>query len=301
MTIPNEQLLAWANQGAIVLSKQTHESIRFALSSDKSLVKNKNYEIYLQGSYKNSTNIRGDSDVDVVVEMMSAFSPDISNLSPQEKENYYQAYPNIASYGWRNFKADVLESLKAYYGDNAVIEGNKSLKIQSSSGRLSADIIPCIQHRKFTSFVDLTNNHYIDGIKFYTKDTNSPVVNYPKLHYEKGVEKNSDSRTNGWFKPSVRMIKNVRNKMIEQGLIRVGTAPSYFIENLLYNVPDNCFGGSYEKTYYNSVDWLLTADLKVLRCQNQQSYLFGNGSTCWDIDGAKELIEGLKNIWNGWR
>lgn len=86
MTISEAQLEVWANQGAVVLSKQTHESIRLALAADSSLIKGKDYEIYLQGSYRNTTNIRGDSDVDIVVELKSTFAPDTSLLSAFEKK-----------------------------------------------------------------------------------------------------------------------------------------------------------------------------------------------------------------------
>ena len=42
------------------------------------------YVSYLQGSYRNDTNIRGDSDVDLVLELNSVFKHDASVLSEYE-------------------------------------------------------------------------------------------------------------------------------------------------------------------------------------------------------------------------
>lgn len=58
MAISQEKLKSWALQGATVTAKSTHESVRNALKSSDEL-KRINFEVYLQGSYKNSTNIRG--------------------------------------------------------------------------------------------------------------------------------------------------------------------------------------------------------------------------------------------------
>jgi hypothetical protein len=37
--------------------------------------------------------------------------------------------------------------------------------------------------------------------------------------------------------------------MIDAGAIEDGVAPSYFLEGLLYNVPNDNFGSSYEDTF----------------------------------------------------
>jgi len=60
MAIPEAQLETWSHQGATVTSESTNGSIKTALESSNSKIKNKNTDIYLQGSYKNSTNIRFD-------------------------------------------------------------------------------------------------------------------------------------------------------------------------------------------------------------------------------------------------
>ena len=49
---------------------------------------------------------------------------------------------------------------------------------------------------------------------FYVPAENRWVINYPKLHYKKGVEKNQN--TDGKYKPTVRMFKNVRTYLIDR-------------------------------------------------------------------------------------
>ena len=84
MPIPESQLETWSHQGAVTTAKQTHESIRKALNPHTWPTGVK-YEVYLQGSYKNTTNIRGDSDVDVVAQLNSTFQHDLSELSDYQK------------------------------------------------------------------------------------------------------------------------------------------------------------------------------------------------------------------------
>ena len=85
MGIPESQLETWSHQGAITTANATHESIRNALNSYE-FPDGVDFEVYLQGSYKNDTNIRGDMDVDLAVQINSTF---YSNLSEEQKRNLY--------------------------------------------------------------------------------------------------------------------------------------------------------------------------------------------------------------------
>ena len=82
MAIPESQLETWSHQGAITTAKATADSIKNALNSYINRPDGVEFEIYLQGSYKNDTNIRGDSDVDVVAQLNSTF---YNNLSEDQK------------------------------------------------------------------------------------------------------------------------------------------------------------------------------------------------------------------------
>jgi hypothetical protein len=91
--------------------------------------------------------------------------------------------------------------------------------------------------------------------------------------------------------------------MIEGGLIAEGSAPSYYIEGLLYNVPDDQFVGDYQDIFLNTLNWFYkTQDRTEFLCANQQYYLLrDNSHTCWPCaDGAK-FIDGVIKLWNDWK
>jgi predicted nucleotidyltransferase len=296
MGIPEDQLNRWSQQGAQTTAKATHESIRTALSADSSSIKGKEYEIFLQGSYKNDTNIRGDSDVDVVVKLTSTFSSNKDELPAEEQQLHKEAYRD-ATYSWTDFRRDVLESLRKYYG-SLVTEGNKSIKIAARPGTLNADVVVSCQYRKYRRFRSSTDNSYADGIIFWTRPDNNCIISYPKPHYDNVVEKNR--LTNMQFKPSVRMFKNARTHLVDKGVISDALAPSYFIECMIFNVPNSKFDTSFRNTYCNVAKWLNEVEIKELYCPNNEIKLFGTDSRQWSVDSAKSFISHLIRLWNNW-
>jgi hypothetical protein len=286
--IPESQLETWSHQGAINTAKATHESIRNALNSYK-LPDGVDFEVYLQGSYKNDTNIRGDMDVDLAVQINSTF---YCNLS-EEQKRYLGLSP--ASYEWNDFRSDVLSALKDYYGLLTITEGNKSIKVEAISGRLPADVVVCAQYRKYKS---LNSYDYVEGITFWTRNEKRQVINYPKIHYNNGVKKHQN--TNNQYKPVVRMFKNIRSYLGEKDYISSSLAPSYFLECLLYNLSNTNFIGSYRDTFCNIVNWLNKANLEAFVCQNEQLKLFGDTPEQWSIYDAERFIQKLIKLLNDW-
>ena len=299
MGIPESQLETWAHQGAVTTARATHVSIRNALRADNSPIKNKDFEVYIQGSYKNSTNIRGDSDVDVITQLNSSFRRDLTALSNDERTLYKQAHSD-ATYLWKDFRADVMQALQSYYSSSSISEGDKSLKVAGGSGRLPADVVVCLQYRKYLRFQSLDDQQYVEGIAFYALREGRWIINFPKPHYNNGVNKNSQSRTNGWYKPTVRCFKNARTYLVENREIDETLAPSYFLECLIYNVPDAKFGINYQNTFVNVINWLAEADFNDLVCQNEQLLLFGSIPEQWSIENANGLIQNLVRLWNNW-
>jgi len=288
MGILESQLETWSHQGAVTTAKATHESIRNALDSYE-WPNGVDFEVYLQGSYKNDTNIREDMDVDLVVQLNSIFH---SNLSEEQKR--YLRLSSV-SYGWNDFRSDVLSALKGYYGSLTITEGNKSIKVKSSSGRLPADVVACAQYRKY---INLKSYDYVEGMTFWTRKESRQVINYPKIHYDNGVKKHQN--TNNQYKPAVRMFKNIRNYLEENYHISNSLAPSYFLECLLYNVPNINFGDSYQNVFCNIVNWPNKANLVDFVCQNEQLKLFDNTPEQWSIYNARIFIQKLIELWNNW-
>lgn len=281
MAIPESQLETWSHQGAITTAKTTADSIKNALNSYSNWPDGAEFEIYLQGSYKNDTNIRGDSDVDVVAQLNSTF---YNNLSEDQKRTLGLS---SASYSWSDFRADALKALRNYYGQGFVTEGNKTLKVKANNGRLPADVVVSSQYRKYKT---VNSYDYVEGMCFW--GNGRQVINYPKVHYKNGVSKHQN--TNEWYKPTARIFKNMRSS------ISGDATPSYFLECLIYNAPHSKFGTSYQDSFCNIANWLNEADLDSFMCKNGQHKLFGTSSEQWNTAQAQAFIKNVISFWNNW-
>ncbi len=296
MTIPRSQLETWSNQGATVTAQNTHESIRNALEKYEWSA-GVQYDAYLQGSYRNTTNIRGDSDVDLVVELTSSFQHDLSALSSPEQQRFHADY-NTATYTLSDFKSEVISALQGYYGSSRVEVGNKSIKISPGSNRLAADVVVCMSYRKYQQYRNILDQKYVSGIVFYTRTENRQIINFPRVHYDNGAEKNS--QTSGNYKSTVRMFKNARNHLINCNSLSPGIAPSYFIECLLYNVPPQKIVTNPQDTLINILGYLKDANLSSFMCQNEQEHLFGDSPEQWSIYNANQLVSAYIDLWSNW-
>ena len=289
MAIPKEKLERWTAQGAVDTSKSTHESIRKAIKDSEEL-DGIEFDVYLQGSYKNSTNIYGESDVDVVVQLNTSWYKDISNLPTVEQNLYNSSYVN-ATYHLPEFRSSVLKALIEYFGYSNVSEGNKCIKVKKSSNRLDGDIVVCMQYRDYKEFIGVNNQNFDEGIKFTTKNGDI-IISYPNIHYDNGLIKNSN--TNGLFKPTVRLFKNARSYLINQNIIDANLAPSFFVECMLYNAPNDLFVSNNYDTFLNILKWLVESFkndnyTKFMR-QDEKSLLFGNSNEQWDFDKSVDFV-----------
>jgi hypothetical protein len=106
--------------------------------------------------------------------------------------------------------------------------------------------------------------------------------------------------TGSRFKPTVRILKNMRNKLVNDGTLKAGVAPSYYIEGLMYNVPDSVFGTKHAATFIDAVKWIQQADRSKLVCANWQYYLFGSSAVQWPSADCDLFLSKTIDLWNGW-
>ncbi len=100
----------------------------------------------------------------------------------------------------------------------------------------------------------------------------------------------------------VRILKNMRGRLVEDRLIQEGSAPSYFLEGLLYNVPDDKFGGRYSDTFVLAINWIIQADRSKFICANEQHSLLGDsGTACWPSRNCDLFLNALVKLWTDWR
>jgi hypothetical protein len=87
--------------------------------------------------------------------------------------------------------------------------------------------------------VSFSRARYHEGTEL-RPDNGGKVINWPEQHYQNGVQKNKD--TGGRFKLITRAIKRLRNEMDENKVAAAKTIPSYLIECLVWNTPNDGFG-----------------------------------------------------------
>jgi len=92
----------------------------------------------------------------------------------------------------------------------------------------------------------------------------------------------------------------MRSKLVDEGIIKGGTAPSYYLEGLLYNVPNHLFTTSFQDCFVNAIDWIQTeADKTNLVCANEQYYLLrDNSHTSWSNANCDIFLNAVISLWN---
>lgn len=296
MTISEEQLETWSKIGAVVSSRDTYATIKDALEAPDAAYAGKDCSVYLQGSYGNDTNVYAESDVDVVIVLNNVYFHGINALTDADKTNFHGAWV-AAGYGYVDFKRDVLAQLTKKFGKD-VVAGDKAIQITASGSRRKADVIVAVEYREYISHNTVAGTNYTSGIAFRDA-ANNLIANYPKRHSNNLTTKHQ--ATAGWLKPTVRIFKNLRNRMVAEGKIEAGLAPSYYLEGLLYNVPVNKFGRNYGDTFVNCFNYVAEADRSKFVCANEQYYLLHQSSlVTWRAEKCSKFLTAAANYWRNW-
>lgn len=297
MPIPESQLETWSHQGSITQSSDTYNAIKSVLEADTTPYSGKSYKVFLQGSYGNDTNIFSESDVDIVIRLDDCFQSDLDELTSDEKSAHKSAFRD-ATYTHVDFKRDVMAVLTKQYG-SAARAGDKAITIDASSSRRNADVIVAIQFRRYLRFHSPTDSEYVTGICFWN-GKGERIENYPKQHAANLASKHQISFNR--MKPTVRVFKNMRGRMVSDGLLKPGIAPSYFLEGLLYNVPNDKFTSSYQDRVANALNWYQhEASKSELVCASEQHYLLRDGyHTCWARANCDAFVRAAIDLWNDW-
>ena len=294
MAISEQQLQTWSHQGSVRGSSETYQAIKATLEDQSAPYAGHGFEVFLQGSYGNHTNIYAESDVDIVICLTEVLDSDTGGLSPADKTTYEAGYLP-ATYSFREFRRDVFIWLQWKYG-NGVKIGKKAIFVPGNGNRRDADVVVCIEHRRYVSYQASWNPQYHVGICFWKSDE-TKIVNFPKQHRENLTSKHQ--ATSSRFKANVRVLKNMRKVMVKDGWLADGVAPSYFLEGMLWNVPSQYFTNSFQQTFENYLPWLDHCDPTQLTCANNLHWLIRDGcQICWNSNDFKTFIRSAWQYWN---
>lgn len=239
--------------------------------------------VYSKGSYKNNTNVRADSDVDIAVQCQEILY--WGGTEPHHLSSYTGPWTPA------RFRTELVAALQSKFPDDVDASGTLAIRVGHNSSRVDSDVVPCFDYRYY-----FASGNYRDGSKVFRKDGTS-LVNYPEQQHANGVSKNN--RTGRSYKRTVRILKRLENILVERGDIEA--LPSYFMECLVYNVPESILNRStwvdtVKGSLYHIWSELEGGEPETNRWMepNDIKYLF-HTTQPWDrVDGRRLALE----AWN---
>jgi hypothetical protein len=240
----NDRLAHWekpASESEEAMIERAATMVRRVMSTN-SWFANEGVQIAPQGSYYNNTNVRQESDIDLRAVHRGIFiqyAPDVLVSRAYAGLGYFdtgRAYTDLAAH----LRLEMAVELGGRFGAlNVDTSGKKAVKVNGIPGsRAEVDIVPCftLHHVRWNSIID--QYWTIKGVAILSRD-GKWTFNFPDQHYNNGVAKRTRTRLR--FKKIVRMLKRLRDELVDTGGLQANEAPSFLIECLVYDVEDSFF------------------------------------------------------------
>ena len=265
-------------------------AIRKALAAHEQL-STMDVTVFAQGSYRNRTNVKQDSDVDICARLNPIFFP----AYPPGKTS--SDFGNrAADFTFATYKQLIHDALVEYFGRDSVSRGDKAFNIHANTYRIDADVVPVFTHKRYSMNPDGTHS-IADGIAFDT-DAGKRIINWPEQHYENGLWKHNNTARR--YRKMVRILKRLRNVMQDEGITNAQDIASCLIEALVWNVPNDKLN---HETYLEDVRHVLAhafnntltdETCSEWREVSELKYLFRSGQP-WTRQQAHNFVS---SAWN---
>lgn len=185
MKVTDDQLSNWTKPAfgnEEQLATDTEAAIRHAIQQHPTLA-NLDIRVLPKGSFKNNTNVRRDSDIDIAVVNQS-------HIMLEYTEGATMAHANLIPYtgmSREDYKAAVGAAMRNEFGaTNIDSSGNRVFRLRGSSTVMDADIIPS------TQYWYVGQDWQRKGIELILDNPDGQRhFNYPDQHYDNGVAKNN--------------------------------------------------------------------------------------------------------------
>lgn len=287
-----ETFEAWAKPpGASEETKcaNSERAVRNAIEASAKLQAH-SIKVFTQGSYRNRTNVRIESDVDICVLCTDIYFTDFSMA-----DGLTDASVGLVNcpYSYSEFRSDVGDALRSHFGVAFVTRGNKAFDVHENTYRVDADVVACFTHRRYHKNPDGTF-WFSEGAELHP-DEGGRVINWPEQGYENGVQKNE--ATGRRFKPVVRILKRLRNYMSEKGVVIAKDFPSFLVECLVWNVPNEGFGHATRTADVRfALAHIFNSTMSAEKCSewgetNELKYVFRDGQP-WTLAQAHSFASG---------
>jgi hypothetical protein len=285
-----ETLTSWAKGPSATEEEKcinAERAVKKAIEADSHLAA-MDITVRAQGSYYCRTNVRQDSDVDVRVTLNSTFFAD---YPPGKTRTDFGN--NAGSISFPDYKNLVANALNSYFGEDSVTRGDKAFDIHQNTYRIDADVVATLGYRWYTGRLNGDNSHhYHTGVAFDC-DAGKRVINWPEENHENGQEKHD--ATGRRYKKMVRILKRLRYVMQDENIVAAKNIPSFLIECLVWNAPNDAFG---HDTYREDIRAVLmhtfNDTLSDEKCHewgevNELKYLF-RASQPWTREQAHDFL-----------
>lgn len=242
--------------------------------------------IYTKGSYPNNTNVRRDSDVDVVVELRDClyydYMPGVTGVEPPPP-------PYKGPWNPERWRRAVVDALVAAFGASVDTSGKVAINVGAVAGsRPSADVVPSFNYRRYD---DAYRNIRQQGSCVFPTDGGGQIINWPQQQLDNGRSLNE--ATGHRYKKYVRALKNAENSLVLTGDIE--ELPSYFMECLVFNASPSAlaFGDlddGFRATLLDLWDRLVAEEgTRTMVEPNRMKWLFADGKK-WAVQDGKDLV-----------
>lgn len=248
-----------------------------------------NYEIFLQGSYANNTNVKQNSDVDICVMYKNVF-----NYEMPQGYSLDSSYTN-STLDYFQLRDLIKKALIKKFGSNRVVDKNKAIRILSNSYTTDADVVVAFQYRNYSN-----STNYQEGIYFKALYDNSIVINYPKIHIKNGNRKNVS--TNYMYKKMVRIFKKIMYDMQDNNIYISKEAKGFVLECMVYNISNDkiyqYIDTKYSTNLSNMIDTFIRDSMNLWKEVNEIKWLFGMEKGK-DEEYYKKFMKSMKEFING--
>jgi hypothetical protein len=177
-------------------------------------------EIAPQGSYYNNTNVRQESDIDLRAvhrDIFIQYAPGVLQSRAYAALGYFgtgRMYTDLTA----RLRLEMAVELGRKFGAlNVDTGGQKAIRVHGVLGsRANVDIVPCftLHHVRWDQMTD--RYWTIKGIAILSQD-GKWTFNFPEQHYANGVQKRAGTQLR--FKKIVRMLKRLRDELVEAGVL----------------------------------------------------------------------------------
>lgn len=223
--------------------------------------------VFLQGSYASNTNVKGRSDVDIVVMDLSKFRthyrPDQSN----KDYGFTNATNNI------NIKDIIIKGFIEYFGKELVERHDKCINIKATRDWNKIDIVPAMQYRDYTKDYHKNIENYIEGTLIKT-DKGEEIINFPFHHINNSKQKHYNTQRR--YRKLVRIMKYLMYDMQNENIAEAKDISSFGVESLMFNITNDYYLSYNYMGLGTQFNWLIDILIHMLS-NNYHNWVEANG------------------------